>query len=75
MSEPILIREATLADIPEILHHRRAMFEDMDVGDAVSLAPMLAAAEEYLREAVPQGAFRAWFAVAPDGGTCLFLSS
>ena len=61
------IRPATLADLPEILHHRRAMFEDMGVGDAASLAPMLAATETYLREAMPQGAFRAWFGVAPDG--------
>jgi GNAT superfamily N-acetyltransferase len=61
------IRPATLADIPEILHHRRAMFEDMGVGDTIPLAPMLAAAEKYLREGMPQGAFRAWFAIAPDG--------
>jgi GNAT superfamily N-acetyltransferase len=64
-----IIRPATLADLSEILLHRRAMFEDMGVGDAVSLAPMLAATEKYLREAMPQGAFRAWFAVAPDGQT------
>jgi GNAT superfamily N-acetyltransferase len=63
------LRPATISDIPEILQHRRAMFEDMGVGDAASLAPMLAAAENYLQEAVPQGAFRAWFAVAPDGST------
>jgi ribosomal protein S18 acetylase RimI-like enzyme len=63
------IRTAAPSDIPEILHHRRAMFEDMGVGDAASLGSMLAATEGYLREAMPQGAFRAWFAIAPDGQT------
>ena len=62
-----IIRAATLADIPEILNHRRGMFEDMGVGDATSLAPMMAATEKYLHEAMPQGAFHGWFAVAPDG--------
>lgn len=61
------IRPATSADIPEILSQRRAMFEDMGVGDAVSLQPMLAAAEKYLRDAMPQGLFYAWFALAPGG--------
>jgi GNAT superfamily N-acetyltransferase len=61
------IRPATLADIPEILHHRRAMFEDMGAGDAASRAAMVAASEKYLREAMPRGEFLDWFAVAPDG--------
>jgi len=73
------IRPATLADISEILHHRRAMFEDMGVGDAASLAPMLAATEKYLREAMPQGAFRGWFAITSDvhiaGGCAVATSS
>jgi GNAT superfamily N-acetyltransferase len=69
MSTDILIREAALADIPEILLQRRAMFEDMGVGDAASLAPMLAATEKYLRQAMPQSAFHAWFAVGSEGRT------
>jgi GNAT superfamily N-acetyltransferase len=61
------IRAATLTDIPEIVRQRFAMFFDMGSGDAVSLAPMLVKFEEYLREAVPNGAYRGWFAIAPDG--------
>ncbi len=75
----LTVRPAILADIPEILHHRRAMFEDMGVGDAVSLAPMLAASEKYLREAMPQGMFHAWLAVADNdrtaGGCAVAISS
>jgi GNAT superfamily N-acetyltransferase len=69
MSTDILIREAALADISEIVSQRRAMFEAMGVGDAASLAPMLAATEKYLREAMPQGEFHAWFAIAHGGHT------
>jgi GNAT superfamily N-acetyltransferase len=61
------LRLATLADVPELLNHRRAMFEDMGSGDAVSLAPMLSAFEKYLRDAIPGGTFRGWFSLAPDG--------
>lgn len=78
MGTGVLIRKAVLADIPEILHHRLAMFEDMGVGDAVSLAPMLAATEMYLHEAMPQDAFHAWFAIAPEGhiaGGCAVATS
>ena len=61
------IRPTTAADIPEIVRHRLGMFSDMGSGDAVSLAPMLKKFEQYLRDAVPQGAYCGWFAVAPDG--------
>ncbi len=73
------IRPATLADITEILHHRRAMFEDMGVTDSTLLAPMLLAAGKYLDEAMPQGNFRAWFAISEDtqivGGCAVAISS
>jgi GNAT superfamily N-acetyltransferase len=59
-----IIRTAALADIPEILHQRRAMFEDMGVGDATSLTPMLTAMQEYLLLAMPRSDFHAWFALA-----------
>jgi GNAT superfamily N-acetyltransferase len=67
MPTDFLIREATLADIPEIIYHRRAMFEDMGVGDSASLAAMLSASEPYLRQAMGQGSFRGWLAVAASG--------
>jgi GNAT superfamily N-acetyltransferase len=72
------IRQATTADIPEILHHRRAMFEDMGVTDPALLSPMLAEAKRYLHEAMPNGMFRAWFALSPDdriiGGCAVAIS-
>jgi GNAT superfamily N-acetyltransferase len=67
MPPDLLIREAVLADIPEIIFHRQAMFEDMGVGDSTSLAEMLSASEPYLRQAMGQGSFRGWLAVASSG--------
>lgn len=67
MSEPILVREATADDIPEILRHRRAMFEDMSVGDPASLGQMVALAESYLRETIALRHYRGWFAITPAG--------
>lgn len=69
MLSDFLIREATPADIPEIMFQRRAMFEDMGVGDSASLAAMLASSEQYFREAVSQGGYRGWLAVTPSGQT------
>jgi GNAT superfamily N-acetyltransferase len=61
------IRPATPADIPEILRQRRAMFEDMGGADSDSLDAMLASAEPYLRESMPQGSFLAWLAITSSG--------
>lgn len=44
MSADILIREAALGDMPEILHQRRAMYEDMGCGDPEALEAMVASA-------------------------------
>jgi GNAT superfamily N-acetyltransferase len=61
------IRPATAADIPEIIHHRRAMFEDMRDGDPASLDAMAAATGPYLLETMAQDSYRGWLAVTPDG--------
>jgi ribosomal protein S18 acetylase RimI-like enzyme len=63
MGLDILIREATLDDIPEILRHRRGMYEDMDYTEPESLATMVATSEEYMAQALANRSFRAWFAV------------
>ncbi|MBZ5600384.1 MAG: GNAT family N-acetyltransferase [Acidobacteriia bacterium] len=64
MGLDILIREATLDDIPEILRHRRCMYEDMDYREPQPLAAMVATSEQYLAQALANRSFRAWFALA-----------
>ena len=79
MIDGITIRETTLADIPEIVRHRRAMFDDMGMGDAASRGRMQAASEPYLQDALARGEYRGWFAVTSQnevaGGAGILLQS
>ena len=59
---PHTIREATPADIPEILRQRRAMYVDMNYKDASALDTMVKLTAGYLEEAMADGSFRAWLA-------------
>ena len=61
------IRAATLDDLPHIVHHRRAMFRDMGRATETQLDEVVVAAERFLRNALPTGGYRGWFAVALDG--------
>lgn len=73
----IQIREATLADIPEILRHRRRMYEDMRYTDAAALSRMADLTGDYLRRAMPERSFRAWLACAaghPIGGGAVLIT-
>jgi GNAT superfamily N-acetyltransferase len=63
MDRDIVIREATTLDIPEILRHRRGMYEDMDYKDSDALAAMISATAPYLAKAVAEGSFRTWLAL------------
>jgi GNAT superfamily N-acetyltransferase len=58
----IIIREASIADIPEIARQRRRMCEDMNYTDAVALATMVTVTADYLNKAIPEGSFRSWLA-------------
>lgn len=58
----IQIREADVADIPEILRQRRRMYEDMRYTDAAGIAAMADLTAAYLRKALPEGTFRSWLA-------------
>jgi len=60
------IRDATAADIPEILRHRRRMYEDMQYNDAAALDATIALSAAFLRVAMSEGSFRAWLACAAD---------
>jgi GNAT superfamily N-acetyltransferase len=73
----ILIREATPADIPEILQQRRGMYEHMNYKDPATLLAMLSASAQYLCKALPDQFFRAWLAYAGTrtvGGGAIVIS-
>jgi GNAT superfamily N-acetyltransferase len=61
-SSDLQIREATPADIPEILRQRRAMYEDMDYKDAAALSAMVSVTTSYIAKAMAEGSFRSWLA-------------
>jgi GNAT superfamily N-acetyltransferase len=63
--ENILIREAALADIAEILRQRRRMYEDIHHTDSVVLDAVVSLSSTYLKTAMANGSFRAW--LASDG--------
>ena len=50
LSLDVQIRHATAADIPEILRHRRGMYEAMDDTDADALSGMLSTCKPYLTQ-------------------------
>jgi len=60
------IREAGIADLPHLLHQRRAMFEDMGLGDAASLDRVDQASKDYFTQALQQGTYKGWLAEATD---------
>ncbi len=71
------IREATPADIPEILRQRRAMYEDMDYNDATALSTMVSISTNYLAKAMAGGSFRSWLASVETrtvGGGAIIIS-
>lgn len=65
--EGILIRPGGIGDLSHILHHRRAMFAEMGGAGEHALDRMQQASEQYLREALPSGGYRAWMAETKDG--------
>ena len=77
MSPDLLIRHATQDDIPEILRHRRGMYEDMDYRDGHALSAMLSTSEPYLATALANGTFRGWLALEKGriaGGGAVLIS-
>ena len=66
MPDGATIREASLADIPEILRQRRAMYEDMNYKEPTSLEAMAKLTADYLAKAMAEGSFRAWLACEGD---------
>lgn len=56
----IAIREATVADLDVIMHHRRAMFSDMGFSDEADLKAMEATSAPFLRVGLEDGSYRGW---------------
>ena len=63
MSDEISIRQAAVADIPDLVRLRRMMFETMGYDDPAQLNTSDAASESYFSAAIPAGSFRGWLAV------------
>jgi GNAT superfamily N-acetyltransferase len=58
----IRIREAGLGDVRHLVHHRRAMFEDMGQGTAAELDRADERAREYFASALGAGTYKGWLA-------------
>jgi GNAT superfamily N-acetyltransferase len=67
MGDEVSIRQATGADVPELVRLRRVMFEAMGVDDAQRLAATDAANAAYFTQAIPTGQFHGWLAVTAAG--------
>jgi GNAT superfamily N-acetyltransferase len=63
----VQIREAAVADLKHILHHRRAMFEEMGYRDEAQLDAVETLSEEYFVEAFKKGTYRGWLAEDKTG--------
>src|SRR5713101_6867302 len=62
----VLIRPATPDDIPELLRHRRGMYEDMGYNDAETLSAMVSTSEPYLVAALANDTLQGWLACAGE---------
>lgn len=67
MDNSFTIRQATLADAPLIVTHRRRMFEDMGIADKGLLDAQEIGFQGWLRERLETGRYRGWFAVNAAG--------
>jgi GNAT superfamily N-acetyltransferase len=77
MSPDLLIRQAIQSDVPDILRHRRGMYEDMDYNDAQALSAMQSTSGPYLTTALANGSFRGWLALEGErvvGGGAILIS-
>jgi hypothetical protein len=60
--DEITIRQAEQRDLAVILHHRRAMFEDMGQRNEAALKAMEATSRPFFAQALAEGWYRAWLA-------------
>ena len=62
MADEIIIRQATLDDVKQIVTHRRRMFEDMGNKDAEALARMVSVFRPWLIDHMQRGVYHSWLA-------------
>ena len=67
MTDDITIRMATVDDAPVIVHHRRAMFDDMGHTDPAGLDAMCESFAPYVSQALGHSLYRGWLAQGDDG--------
>ena len=67
MSDDISIRQSTVADIPDLVRLRRAMFEAMGFDDPAQLDGVDRAATSYFARTIPADEFIGWLAVTAAG--------
>lgn len=60
------IRQATVADVDIIVHHRRSMFADMGYGDEAARDAMATAARPFTEAALRDGSYRGWLVEDED---------
>jgi GNAT superfamily N-acetyltransferase len=60
------IRQANLDDLDHLVHHRRAMFEDMGHHDPAVLRQVEHSSREYFTAALRLGTYNAWLAESPQ---------
>ncbi len=65
--DEITVRQATVADISDLVRLRRMMFEAMGFDDSAKLDAGDAAAATCFAQAIPSSELRGWLAVTPTG--------
>ncbi len=75
MNLDVLVRQATVDDVPALLRHRQGMYEDMGHNDAEALSTMVSTCRPYLATALANGTLHGWLACigekAVGGGVVL----
>ena len=61
------IREATLADLPCFIRHRRAMFEEMGYRDPAVLDAVDKTSTQYFEQAFRDSTYKAWLVEESNG--------
>jgi GNAT superfamily N-acetyltransferase len=67
MTDDLVIRQATINDISDLVRLRRMMFKAMGFENPLQLDAGDASAKAYFEKAIPSGEFHGWLAITADG--------